>query len=242
MLYSIKKLLRICDCLLTRRKRMISFRGNVSEFFSTYWWDNTSQDIFNQEIAPYFEALGNFQPSVILDVGAASGHFSVVACNLFPDCTVYSFEPSLRQRILLSRNARLNRVKGLRVEPVGFWNKSDLLPFRTIGAESSFAPASRYQGTLKFPERVRVVTLDEWAGEMRLERIDLIKIDAEGAELEILEGAQNTMERFRPRLLIQAYHIRNGVRTFERCAETLTKNGFHVREFPAQSGLLVAVG
>jgi FkbM family methyltransferase len=241
MLYSIKKLLRICDCLLTHKQRTISFRGDPYKFFSTYWWDNTSQDIFDQEIAPYFEALGDFQPSVILDVGAATGHFSVLASKIFPGCAVYAFEPSQRQRILLSRNARLNHVAGLKIEPFGLWSRSDMLPFRTIGAESSFAAASQYQGTLEFPEDIRVVALDEWTAERHIERIDVIKIDAEGAELEILEGARATLVQFRPRLLVQAYHTRNGVRTFERCAEILTKTGYHVRECLSQSGLLVGV-
>jgi FkbM family methyltransferase len=240
MLYSIKKLFRICDCVLTHKQRTISFRGDRYKFFSTYWWDNTSQDIFDQEIAPYFETLEDFCPSTILDVGAATGHFSVIACKIFPGCSVYAFEPSRRQRILLSRNARLNSVTGLKIEPFGVWNRSDVLPFRTVGAESSFAAASRFQGTLEFPENARVVALDEWTAERHIERIDLIKIDAESAELEILEGARSTLAQFRPRLLVQAYHIRNGVRTFERCAQILASQSYHIDECGSQTGLLYA--
>ena len=241
MLYSLKKFLRICDCLLTQKKRTISFQGKLYQFYWTYWWDNTAQDIFDEEIRPYFEALGAFQPAVILDVGAAGGHFSLVACKLFPGSITHAFEPSLRQRILLCRNARLNGATGLKIEPIGLWNRAAVLPFRTIGAESSFAAASRYQGHLEFPEKAHVTSLDNWAAEQAIRQIDLVKIDAEGAELEILEGAQAALAQFRPRVLIQAYHIRDGMRTFERCAESLANIGYDVREFSPPSGLLVAV-
>ena len=238
--YSIKHLLRLCDCLLTHKTEPIRFRENRYHFFCTYWWNNVSQQIFDDEISPYFNALGDFSPSVILDVGAASGHFGIVASRIFDPCTVYAFEPSRRQRILLSRNARLNRVDRLIIEPFGLWNRADMLPFRTVGAESSFAPVSRFRGVLDFPEMLAVSTLDRWSKDKRISRIDLIKIDAEGAEIEILEGAQATLARFHPHLLLQAYHLRNGSRTFERCAHMLKSQGYKVHEFPPHKGLLVA--
>lgn len=238
--YSIKRFLRICDCLLTPKKETIRFRNDLYPFFCTYWWNDVSQRTFQDEIAPYFDALGDFQPSITVDVGAASGHFGIVASKIFPGCRIYAFEPALRQRILLSRNMRLNSVINCEVQPVGLWKTSGNLPFRTVGAESSFAPVSRFQGVLSFPETVAVVSLDRWVEQKGIARVDLIKIDAEGAEVEILEGAQSTLSRFHPRMLIQAYHLRNGTRTFEWCAQTLRSHGYDIEEQSPPSGLLYA--
>ena len=240
LLYSVKRFLRICDCLLTRKTQTIRCRTQTCRFFCTYWWNDVSQQIFDDEILPYFNALGDFQPSVILDIGAASGHFGIMASKVFDCEAIHAFEPARRQRILLNRNAQLNKVNRLMVEPFGLWNRSDVLPFRTVGAESSFAPVSRFQGVLAFPEMLPVRTLDHWVEDKQITRIDLIKIDAEGAELEILEGAQASLKRFRPRLLVQAYHIRNGARTFEQCARTLESIGYAVREVQPGKGLLCA--
>ena len=84
------------------------------------------------------------------------------------------------------------------------------------------------------------MSLDDWMKKKSLKTIDLIKIDAEGAEIEILQGAAATMDRFHPRLLVQAYHLRDGARTFERCAELLKPFGYRVEECSSNGGLLHA--
>lgn len=158
---------------------------------------------------------------------------------LFPHAKIVAFEPSLRQRILLRRNAARNGVEKVQIEPFGLWNRSDILPFRTNGAESSFASVSRFDGRLPFPEHVSVLALDEWVAKSQISRLDLIKADIEGAEIHMLEGAVNTLDRFHPRLLLQAYHIVDGSRTFERCCRFLEPFGYVIRE--PRTGLLYAV-
>ena len=237
--YSIKRFLRVLDGRIIPRRKTIVFRGRQLSFVSPYWWNAVSQEVFDEEIVAYFDALGDFVPSHILDIGAAEGHFSIAAVSVFAGCSIYAFEPAQRQRVILSRNLKLNHV-AVQIEPRGLWNASSVLPFRTVGAESSLAPASRFQGRLTFPEMIPVISLDGWVQEKGIERLDLIKMDVEGAELEILEGAKAILKRFRPRLLIQAYHLREGERTFGRCAATLEAIGYRVHEFGPGSGLLVA--
>lgn len=241
ILYSTKRWLRILDSRWTRKTRSVQFRGHTFRFYSTYWWSDVSQALLETEIAPYFEALErDFRPSVIIDVGAATGHFAILAAKLFPSSTVYAFEPSERQRVLLERNARLNEVRNLEIQPFGLWNRRDQLAFRTNGAESSFESVSRFRGQLPFLETVPVQSLDEWSREKKISGIDFIKMDAEGAELEILEGGKDTLQSIHPRLLIQAYHLRDGTRTFERCAGMLSAKGYLIEERPPASGLLSA--
>ena len=241
ILYAIKRLLRILDSRWASKTTQVQFRGRSFEFYSTYWWSDVSQSLLESEIAPYFAALeDNFQPSVIVDVGAATGHFAVLAAKFFPDSTVYAFEPSERQRILLARNARLNGVRNLEIEPIGLWNYPAELAFRTNGAESSIESVSRFRGRLPFLERISVLPLDQWASEKSITGIELIKIDAEGAEIEVLEGARAVLERDHPLLLVQAYHLREGARTLERCADILHKHHYTTDEDSEQTGLLRA--
>ncbi|MEO8044792.1 MAG: FkbM family methyltransferase [Spartobacteria bacterium] len=241
ILYSTKRWLRILDSRWTRKTRTVQFRGHGFRFYSTYWWSDVSQALLETEIAPYFEALDqDFRPSVIIDAGAATGHFAVLAATLFPSSTVYAFEPSERQRVLLARNARLNGVRNLEIQPFGLWNRADQLAFRTNGAESSFESVSRFRGQLPFLETAPVQSLDAWLREKKISGVDFIKMDAEGAELEILEGAEETLKGIHPRLLIQAYHLRDGARTFERCAEMLAAQNYLIAECPPASGLLYA--
>ena len=52
-------------------------------------------------------------------------------------------------------------------------------------------------------ENARVLTLDAYVAESALERIDFIKLDVDGNELRVLEGAAHTLERFRPTMLME---------------------------------------
>lgn len=54
--------------------------------------------------------------------------------------------------------------------------------------------------------RCELVTIDEVVREEGLERVDCIKLDVEGAELDALRGAEETIRRFRPKLVICLYH------------------------------------
>ena len=240
-LYEIKRRLRVWDSRWARKTREVSFRGERFRFYLPFWWADVSQSLLESEIAPYFSILeDDYNPAVVIDVGAATGHFAILAARLFHGSTVYAFEPSERQRILLERNAKLNRIGNLKIQPFGLWNQPDQLAFRTNGAESSFESVSRFQGKLPFLEKVEVLPIDQWTQDRNICRVDLIKMDAEGAELEILEGARELLKRDHPRLLIQAYHIRDSIRTFERCADILERFNYTVDEIATGSGLLYA--
>ena len=55
-------------------------------------------------------------------------------------------------------------------------------------------------------EKARVITLDSYVADNNLPRVDFIKLDVEGAELDVLKGATTTIARFKPILAISAYH------------------------------------
>jgi hypothetical protein len=93
---------------------------------------------------------------------------------------------------------------------------------------------------MPFEETVEVTTLDVWAAREKIDALDLIKMDIEGAEIEALEGATMTLRRFKPAILLQAYHIREGTRTLERCIAILEPLGYSWREIPGISGFVYA--
>ena len=57
--------------------------------------------------------------------------------------------------------------------------------------------------------RVETITIDDLVSEEKLKRVDFIKMDIEGAELEALRGAENTIRQFHPKLAISLYHKLN---------------------------------
>ena len=208
------------------------------------WWQSETQPTFDTEIAPYLACIQQPAADVkcIVDVGAATGLFSIAAARVYPTAEFRLFEPSVRQRILLERNLRLNELGAprMRVYHTALWDREETVAFRTIGAMSAIERASGLAGRLTFFERVAATTLDLWCDRERPERIDLVKMDIEGAEIEALKGARRTLSRFKPELLVMAYHERDGRRTFERCAAELAGLGYRVTERTEATGLLHA--
>jgi len=227
---------------MTPRKAELNFNDHDIRVVRSFWWNDAEQQSFDVEIAPYFNTLApSVKALVIVDVGAASGLFSLAAAFFFPEASIWALEPSERQRILLSRNIALNRMTGrIQIVPFGLWNCEGCLSFRTHGAMSSLRKVSELPNNFAFTESIQTVSIDVWAKRSKLRRLDLIKMDIEGAEIEALEGAGEVLRKYQPRLLIQAYHQRDGVRTFERCARYLSQFGYQCRELKPESGLLDA--
>ncbi|HXL22094.1 MAG TPA: FkbM family methyltransferase [Candidatus Dormibacteraeota bacterium] len=137
--------------------------------------------------------------SVFLDVGANVGIFSLSASKAFPSCTIVAFEPTTTTFHRLSQNISLNHASNVQPFRLALSNSSGTATLNlnsssrdglnTLGHPShpDFAPA----GT----ELVPIITLDEFLASHRLPRVDLMKVDAEGAELFIFQGAEELLRR-----------------------------------------------
>jgi hypothetical protein len=56
-------------------------------------------------------------------------------------------------------------------------------------------------------KQLPLTTIDKLVAELKLERVDYIKMDIEGAEQRALQGARETLAKYRPRLSLSAYHV-----------------------------------
>ena len=86
---------------------------------------------------------------------------------------------------------------------------------------------------------IEVVPLDDLVRELKLERVDFIKMDIEGAERHALAGARETLRSFRPRLMLDSYHrpddmtafrdvIRGAVPSYQYECVTCESQGNHL--------------
>jgi FkbM family methyltransferase len=160
-------------------------------------------------------------PRFIVDVGAGIGSFAVLVGRRFPACRVLAFEPDPEQCALLRENAAVNGslVESLCVA-VGT-RPGYLLSGR--GAQSSTA---RPADARALPVSGR--RLIEFIGD---QTVDLLKIDCEGAELDVLRSVSHEgLERV-SRVALE-YHNFRGERNDTLSASLLTDAGFEVRRFP----------
>lgn len=131
---------------------------------------------------------GNF-----LDVGANGGVYTVVAArSVGPTGHVYAFEPGDREAKLLRENVLRNGLTNVTVIDSAVSNKKGIAQFAISrdGAMNSLA-RNRHPGQeIESWKTVNTTTLDSAVEEYGISNVDLIKVDVEGAEQLVLEGAQ----------------------------------------------------
>lgn len=139
--------------------------------------------------------------SVVFDVGAHLGYYSMLAAHL--EAEVHAFEPSKATASTLQKN--LGRQVHLIAK--GAWRTQGTLELKDFGSEHSAVNTfvSSRDEDLEEPDSsypVTVISIDRHVAETGAVP-DLIKIDAEGAELEVLRGATTTLMQARPIVTIE---------------------------------------
>jgi FkbM family methyltransferase len=148
---------------------------------------------------------------VFIDIGANIGSFSLVAAHVAPKGEVHSFEPSGHHFSRLSHNVALNgfgnvvlNQKGLHDQPgtATLFLPKSVGEINNSGAASLYHDAAQSSGN-QVTEEVSLIRLDDYVRDKAIDRIDMIKIDIEGAEFSALKGAVETLARFRPVVLME---------------------------------------
>jgi len=149
------------------------------------------------------------QPGMtVLDIGAHHGFYTLLAAKrLGPTGTVIAFEPSARERRVLRIHCTLNLCRNVRILPLALGaenGSSDLYVVEkwAAGCNSLRLPTADVQANAT-REQVRVARLDDQLALLNIGHVDFMKLDVEGGELAVLQGAQQLLAR-RPRPVILA--------------------------------------
>jgi len=143
---------------------------------------------------------------IVLDIGAHHGFYTLLASKrVGPLGKTISFEPSPRERRALRLHLLLNGCRNVVVEGLALGNEdteTDLYVVGDFGSGcNSLRPPDVPGGTSNL--RVHINRLDTWLAKRSVGSIDFIKLDVEGAELDVLKGASQLLQR-RPRPVILA--------------------------------------
>jgi FkbM family methyltransferase len=146
------------------------------------------------------------QGDVVLDCGASDGDFSRVALAAGARLVV-SIEISPSSAECIRRNLAAEIAAGHAiVYPKGVWNKDDSLTL-TVDDTNFAANTVVMQPESGHPSvKVPLTTIDKLVAELKLPRVDFIKMDIEGAEVPALAGGRETIARFKPRMAIATEH------------------------------------
>lgn len=157
---------------------------------------------------------------VFLDIGSYIGWYSVQASRAVgPTGRVIALEPDATNRRQLETNISLNGLSNCLTVPKAAWEHSE-----KIGWHSSAVPVWHKADMDDRTNLVQAITLDSLVNELNLKRVDWIKMDIEGAEIEALRGAKHTLELFSPILFIEVHE------TMKPLTQLLTESGYRIEQ------------
>jgi len=149
-------------------------------------------DVF-QQVFLWEELQGEFDPvpSSIIDAGAHTGLASVYLATRFPDARIVALEVEPANFEMLRRNTAA--YSGISIRHCGLWAKPARLRIADLGASSwGFRTV---EATADAPETVPAVGVADLLDELGWPSVDFIKIDIEGAEIEVFSSAGNWIDR-----------------------------------------------
>ncbi len=172
-----------------------------------------------QVMEPHVPVGGTF-----VDVGAHIGWYSLKAAKAVgPRGRVIAVEPDRDTLRKLRANIRASGVEAIvLVVPVACYDSETTLPFYSApaantGESSLYLDAASQGGPITAEYRVRARRLDDILREIGVTRVDALKIDVERAEVHVLKGAADTLDRFRPEISVEVDHANlQEVRLFMR--------------------------
>jgi len=152
---------------------------------------------FESFVQPWFQLK---RGDVFVDLGSHVGKYAIPAASIVQkEGFVIAVEPHPETFKALQRNVKLNHLRNLVALNLAAWNRSCRLKFYVGGSSSEFSVnRTCYDNSVD----VQAKRMDELLiHDLKLWRVDWIKIDVEKAEVEVLQGLEETLSRFKPKLI-----------------------------------------
>ena len=185
--------------------------------------------IFNNEADNYFRFYTPKKTDIVFDLGACEGLFSLLLRDKVEK--VYTFEPfpalchalacTLEDDIKVGKAEICNYAVSDKTGVADFFLDDDL--------DGSSMEESRLEGKQTKKISVPMITLDDFVTQNEIQRVSMIKMDVEGAEFDVLQGARELLSAMKPDLLVCSYHYPHD---YERLSQFLVGLGYKIQTGP----------
>jgi FkbM family methyltransferase len=197
-------------------------------------WCFDKGEYYEKNVIYWFEKISNgFTRPVIYDIGANYGFFSIKFASLAN--LTYAFEPVSKTYSVLSKNIHRNRLGNVIPYKYGLSNKEESIEinlYSSSGNNSIFRRQLPHGHSLKFKgtEKINLFALDDLIIKENLLPPDIVKMDIEGAELYALQGAKNTISRYKPIIFMEFAETtsRDAGYTCVELIQEITQYGYEV--------------
>jgi FkbM family methyltransferase len=234
----IKFLYPLVQHLKLEKTNPFLFKINISKYDYTAYCPINKDDLINMTIRED-EIIDHFRPKdkdIVVDIGAHIGRYTIIGSKrIGPNGKVIAIEADPANFEILNRNVNLNKLTNVTSLNYAVYSNQTKLKLYLPGKQSGFTiyntimvNRGKHQG--KFIE-VNGNTLDNLLkqNEINFANINWIKIDVEGAEFEVLKGAQNVLSKSNDiAILIEIHNSQNGTNLYRPIIEFLKMYNFKI--------------
>ena len=173
----------------------------------------------------------------ILDIGANVGGLSLpFAKKYVPLGKVYAFEPNMNVINQLKKNIEINGLKNIIIVPVALQENPSIQEINfNIRQQNEEGRINNGISTIQEnpffnlkKQNVKCTTVDKFVDDEKIQKIEFIKIDVEGSEYRVLEGASNTIQRDLPIVVYEFSNIIDNMINFPNSKKNKYGDGLTV--------------
>ena len=206
--------------------------------------DLTFENVLQRNVEPELVWIQQYltKNDVFMDIGANVGAYLYQLETILPPPNIYGFEPN---KSLFSRLKRM--FPKMNIYSVALSDQNTIAEFKVpimngkaIHSRGTLQKNMKEEGeTASIIEKVEVVKLDDWKETKNLKALNFIKIDVEGNELQTLRGAEQTIKKFKPTLMVEIeqrhhqfpiWNIISEVENWGFTAHFLDRNSFQIKK------------
>jgi FkbM family methyltransferase len=180
--------------------------------------------LVNEDVGRQIDVLGRYEPTdseflrrhirasdICFDIGANVGYYSLLMAMAAPAGKVYAFEPVPISYHLVCLNSLVNKRTNIAAHQlaIGAYDGETSFSQAADGAFSSLVAVGRKQSVASITTHVR--TLDSFCLQYNIPRIDVMKVDVEGAEMLVVQGGRKMLgsDGTRPRIILMELYDPN---------------------------------
>ena len=156
-----------------------------------------------------YKCLMHVESPVILDIGANIGTYTTWMAKLFPTSKIYSFEAQRLVFQMLCGNLAINNFDNCYTYnmAVGKTNGFMIVSEPNYYSNEDFGIFSLIEEKIKEKSgnvyNIPLITIDSFVETYNIDKVDFMKIDVEGMDLDVLQGATNTISKYKPYIFIE---------------------------------------
>jgi FkbM family methyltransferase len=140
---------------------------------------------------------------IVFDIGASIGVYTLIYSKLVgKKGKVLAFEPNKYAFDLLVKHMKINASKNIIALNKAVWSKNTTIKMKY---EDKISLDRVFNKNSNNVYSVKAVTIDNVTKKFSLKKVNLIKIDVEGSEIEVLRGGIKTLREFKPKLIVEVH-------------------------------------